>query len=578
MQHKCHPAWWRHAVIYQVYPRSFQDSNADGIGDLRGILSRIDYIASLGVDTLWINPVFSSPGKDNGYDISDYRSIQSEYGTMKDMEELIEAIHGKGLRIIVDMVFNHTSEEHEWFRQARTSRDNPFYAFYHWWPAEKGRPPYRCGFFDAAGEAWQYNAPTNSYYLHYFSREQPDLNWENPDVRRELYAILRFWLGKGMDGFRFDAITFIAKDTSWPEIAPETLKNKYQDDWGHYYASAPHLHDYLKEMRRETRGNVPGMPAGRDNAGPEILLLGEAPGISAEQALLFVGEDRGELDLISHFDGMVLGLVPGEYRKPDPNGYSRPELKRVYTTWTDMFREKGWGTLYLGSHDQPRMVSRWGDDHGDYRFTSAKLLLTFLLTMRATPILFNGDELGMRNIGFTSIDEYRDIETLQNYQRIKAGGGDPEAFLRDQQLAGRDNGRTPFQWTPGPLAGFTTGVPWLSINADHPSVNRETEEADPDSVLNYTRKLLRIRRQYPALTAGEFYLLNHDKSPVFAYTRSLERTTIAILLNFSGNPVNFSAVQPSPSLSHILINNYTMVNRTRGGVELAPWQALVFRC
>lgn len=565
MQHKCHPAWWRHAVIYQVYPRSFQDSNADGIGDLRGILSRIDYIASLGVDALWINPVFSSPGKDNGYDISDYRSIQPEYGTMTDMEELILRAHRKGLRLILDMVFNHTSNKHEWFRQACMSRDNPFYPYYHWWPAESGRPPYRCGFFDAAGEAWQYNAPTDSWYLHYFSPEQPDLNWENPRVRRELYEILRFWIGKGVDGFRFDAITFVAKDTSWPEITPETLKKEYHGDWGHYYASGPHLHDYLKEMRHETR-----------SANGDILLFGEAPGVSAEQSLLFVGEDRGELDLISHFDGMVLGYLPGEFKKPDPNGYNKGQFKQVYTKWTDIFREEGWGTLYLGNHDQPRMVSRWGDDRDEFRLGSAKLLLTFLLTMRATPIIYNGDELGMRNIRFRDIDDYRDIETIQNYQRIKASGGDAEAFLRDQQLAGRDNGRTPFQWTAGPQAGFTTVTPWLGINPDHRWVNREAEEEDPASILHFTRELLRLRRRFAALTAGDFCLLNHDDSSVFAYTRSHQGTTIAILLNFSGEPVFFSGVLSAPRPSDILINNYPVADWGRRGLRLAPWQALVF--
>ncbi|HVU98163.1 MAG TPA: alpha-glucosidase [Puia sp.] len=575
MQRKCHPAWWRCAVIYQVYPRSFQDSNADGIGDLRGILSRIDYIASLGVDALWINPVFSSPGKDNGYDISDYRSIGPAYGTMTDMEELILRAHEKGLRIILDMVFNHTSNVHEWFRQACLSRDNPFYSYYHWWPAERGRPPYRCGFFDAAGEAWQYNAPTDSWYLHYFSPEQPDLNWENPRVRRELYDILRFWIGKGVDGFRFDAITFVAKDTSWPEIALSTLRDNYQGDWGNYYASSPHLHGYLKEMRREILG-APGGPGGSDGGAPEILLFGEAPGVPPEQSLLFVGEDRGELDLISHFDGMVLGYLQGEYRKPDPNGYNRSQFKQVYSTWTDLFRRDGWGTVYLGSHDQPRMVSRWGDDRGEFRIRSAKLLLTFLLTMRATPIIYNGDELGMRNIRFASIDDYRDIETIQNYQRIATAGGDPEAFLRDQQLAGRDNGRTPFQWTAGPQGGFTTATPWLRVNPDHRWVNREAEEADPGSVLNYTRALLRLRRRFAALTAGDFNLLNHDDSPVLAYSRSLGRTTIAVLLNFSGEEAPFDGLL---SLSgQVLINNDASVSRAGKSLRLAPWQALVFDC
>jgi oligo-1,6-glucosidase len=552
-QHKCQPNWWRHAVIYQVYPRSFKDSNADGVGDLPGILSQLDYIASLGIDTLWINPVFTSPGKDNGYDISDYRSVQPEYGSMADLELLIKKAHEKNIRLIIDMVFNHTSDQHEWFRQARTSRDNPYYDFYHWWAAEKGKPPFRCGFFDSTGEAWHFNKPTDSYYLHYFSPEQPDLNWDNPRLRQQLYAILRFYIEKGVDGFRFDAITFIAKDTTWPEITPAILKEKYRNDWGHYYAAGPRLHEYLKEMRREF---------------PNTLFLGEAPGIPAGQALEFAGE----LDLITHFDGMTIGYLPGEFKKPDPAGYSREQFKKVYTEWSEVFNEKGWGTIYLGNHDQPRMVSRWGDDSA----ASAKALLTFLLTMRSTPFIYNGDELGMRNIRFTGIDDYRDLETHHIYNQLKAKGGDTNAFLRDQQFAGRDNGRTPFQWTQGANAGFTTGTPWLTINPDHQTVNREKEEKDPNSVLNYTRSLIKLRKQYPALTDGDFSLINHDDTPIFGYTRSVKGATLAIILNLSAKEISFDGLLSSPT--NILINNYPTLQYTRQGLRLAPWQALVFNC
>jgi len=561
MQHKCHPAWWRQAVIYQVYPRSFADSNGDGVGDLPGLISRLDYIASLGVDALWINPVFTTTGKDNGYDVSDYYTIQPEYGTMDDLDELIKEAHDRNIRIIIDMVFNHTSDQHEWFQQARISRESPFYAYYHFWPAENGKPPYRCGFFDSGGEAWQYNEATNSYYLHYFAPEQPDLNWENPVVRQQLYAILQFWVAKGMDGFRFDAITFVAKDTTWPEITPAILKEKYGNDWGHYYGAGPHLHDYLKEMRRE----IPS---------PDILFLGEAPGVLLEQALDF----DGELDLITHFDGMTIGYVTNEFKKPDPAGYCRAAFKEIYTKWSDVYREQGWGTLYLGNHDQPRMLSRWGDDRPAMRSASAKCLLTFLLTMRATPFLYAGDELGMRNIRFTTVDDYRDIETHQVYQQLKAKGGDTDAFLRDQQVAGRDNGRTPFQWSAGANAGFTTGTPWLRVNPDYVSINRDREEKDAGSVLNYTRRLLRLRRENPALTCGDFRVLNDDDSPIFAYARSVKDQTIAILLNLSGDETLYGALLSEPSPNNILLNNYPVVQWTRQGLLLAPWQALVFVC
>jgi oligo-1,6-glucosidase len=568
MQQKCHPAWWREAVIYQVYPRSFQDSNGDGIGDLPGIVSRLDYIASLGVDTLWINPVFASPGKDNGYDISDFRRIAPEYGTMEDMEQLIKELHNRGLRIIIDMVLNHTSDQHEWFQQARTSRDNPYYDYYLWWPAEKGKPPFRCGFFDPSGEAWQYNEPTDSWYLHYFAPEQPDLNWDNPRVRQDLYAILRFWLDKGIDGFRLDAITFISKDTSWPDLTPAIMKEKYQNDWGHCYADGPHLHEYLREMRREIGATHP-----RD-----VLFLGEAPGVTVEKASLFVGDDREELDLITHFDGMVPGYIPGEFKKPDPAGYSRAEFKRVYAEWAGIADGKGWGTVYLGNHDQPRMLSRWGDDRDELRAASAKCLLTFLLTMRATPLLYNGDELGMRNIRFTNIDDYRDIETRQYFQLIQSKGGDTAGFLRDQQLAGRDNGRTPFQWSGEAAAGFSTGVPWLRINDDHVRINRDTEEKDADSVLNYTRRLLRLRRGHPALSTGDWRLLDMSDEKVFAYSRSLGGTSFLILLNLSSEHRQGQFPLSAPGARQLACNNYSSFSSAADAVALLPWQALVFVC
>jgi len=360
--------WWKKAVVYQIYPRSFRDSDGDGIGDLQGIIPQIDYIVSLGVDAVWINPVYLSPGRDNGYDISDFRAIQPEYGTMDDMQELIDQLHSRGIRLIMDMVLNHTSDEHEWFRQACSSRDNPYYSYYHWWPAEKGEPPHRCGFFDAAGKGWEFNAATDSYYLHYFAKEQPDLNWENPEVRHQLYDMLRFWLDKGVDGLRMDAICFISKDVSWPEISSELLTEKYHGDWGNFYAAGPRLHEYLREMNEVVL------------SGYDVAAIAEASGISSDQALLFVDADRKEMDMLYHFEGVVIGYMPGEFKKVDPGGFELGEWKEVYTRWDLALKEKGWGIVYLGNHDQPRMISRWGDDSA----ASEKLLLTFLLTMRGT--------------------------------------------------------------------------------------------------------------------------------------------------------------------------------------------------
>ena len=558
--------WWKAAVIYQVYPRSFQDSNGDGIGDLPGILSRLDYIVSLGIDTLWINPVYRSPGNDNGYDISDFRAIQPEYGTMAGLDALIAAAHQKKMRIIMDMVVNHTSDEHEWFQQARSSRDNPYYPFYIWWPAEKGRPPYRRGFFDPAGEAWEYNAATDSWYLHYFSKHQPDLNWDHAEARREIHMMLRFWLDKGVDGLRFDALTFISKDQAFPEISAELLKRNFRNDWGYYYASGPRLHDYIREMHREVLADY------------DVVSIAEASGVSSTQVLDFVAEDRQELSLLCHFEGMMIGQLSGQFKKIDPAGYSRSEWKEVYTRWSQVFESKGWGTIYLGNHDQPRMVSRWGDDSPVFRTLSSKLLFTFLLTMRGTPLLYNGDELGMTNIRFTSIDEYEDIETRQMYEQLKAANGDTGSFLRDQQLTGRDNGRTPFQWTAGPNAGFTTGKPWLKINPNYIDTNREAQERDPDSVLHFARRLIHLRKQYPTLVYGDFNLLSHDESPVYAYTRHKGNATFAVLLNLSSQEQPFDSLFSPPAKQDIIINNYPGFNWRRNSLLLAPWQALVFAC
>lgn len=550
--------WWKEAVIYQVYPRSFKDSDGNGVGDLKGILSELDYIASLGVDAVWINPVYVSPGEDNGYDISDYRAIDPQYGTMEDMRRLIDGLHSRKMRIILDMVVNHTSDEHEWFRRARRSRDDAHYGWYHWWPAEKGEPPYRCGFFDSEGKAWQYNAATNSWYLHYFSPHQPDLNWENAELRREIYAMLGFWLDKGVDGFRMDAITFISKDASWPEITAATLKQNYCNDWGHYYASGPNLHEYLREM-------YAAVLEGRD-----AVIIGESSGVSAEKAPDFVGEERKELDMIYQFDGIMVGYLPGRFKKVDPNGYRVAEFRDVYTRWDRALDGKGWNTLYLGNHDQPRMVSRWGDDGDEFRVASAKLLFTFLLTMRGTPSLYNGDELGMTNIRFERIGEYQDIETKRVFEQVRDKGEDTEEFLKDQQLTARDNGRTPFQWNAGLHAGFTDGEPWIAVNENYRMVNVAAQEADPESVLAYVRRLVWVRRERKVLVYGGYRLIDPENAEVYAYERWDEAGRLLVVLNFSGREQLFRSEG-----GEVLISNYTGVAWVAGVVRLKPWQAVI---
>ena len=557
--------WWRSAVIYQVYPRSFMDSNGDGVGDLKGIISQLDYIASLGVDILWINPVYASPDKDNGYDICDFKSIDPKMGAMKDLDRLIQNIHDKGMKIIMDMVLNHTSDKHPWFRQARTSRENMYYPFYHWWPEEKGHPPYRCGFFDPAGEGWRYNNATRSWYLHYFSAHQPDLNWENPELRENIYEILRFWLDKGIDGFRLDAITFISKDTSWPQITPEILQQHYSGDWGHYYAIGPHLHRYLQEMHKKVMRHY------------DAVTIAEAPGISAGQACDFVDPARKELNMITHFEGIMTGYIPGEFKRMDPAGFDLKKLKEVYTRWDKALEDKGWNTLYLGNHDQPRMISHWGNDSDTCRELSAKMLFTFLLTMRATPFIYNGDEIGMVNIRFEKIEDYQDIETRHIYQKLKDNGGDVETFLKDQQLAGRDNGRTPFQWDSSPNAGFTTGKPWIKVNDNYKKINVAAQERSPSSLLNFVRYLIRLRKSIPALTEGNYELLMPDHPDIYAYKRTAGKDTCLIILNFTSHTVECPEDCFIPVGGEVLVNNYPGITEKNGAWHLRPYQALVCR-
>ena len=407
-------AWWKETIVYQIYPRSFKDSNDDGIGDLNGITEKLDYLHGLGIETLWLNPIFASPNADNGYDISDYRQIMPDFGTMEDFDRLLKETHARGMRLLLDLVLNHTSDQHPWFCEARTSRENPYYDYYLWWPEEQGHPPYRKSHFDEKGDAWCYNAPTRSYYLHYFARQQPDLNWQSPKVRAEIYDILRFWLDKGVDGFRLDSIPYIAKDTSFPEID----LRKYPDVFP-YYSLGPHLHDYLHEMNREVFSRY------------DCTTVGEGSKTAPEEGWKFIAPERQELDMLYHFGAAD---IRNETEADDPATgipYSLLALKRMYAEW-DAAVGDGWPTIYLGNHDQPRMVSRFGSDAPEWRDLSAKMLTMFLLTMRGTPYWLAGDELGMTNIRFTRIEEYDDIDTRNHYRKLLREGGDTEQFLRDR--------------------------------------------------------------------------------------------------------------------------------------------------
>ncbi|MBS1796341.1 MAG: alpha-glucosidase [Acidobacteria bacterium] len=508
--------WWKEAVVYQIYPRSFRDSNGDGVGDLRGIIEKLDYIKSLGVDVVWLNPIFASPNDDNGYDVADYRAIMDEFGTMADFDELLEGMHARGIRLVLDLVANHSSDEHFWFQESRKSRDNPYRDYYHWWPAEQGPPPARWSFFDVEGSAWKYDAPTDAYYLHYFSVKQPDLNWENPKVRQEVHDLVKFWFDKGIDGFRMDVITFISKDLPFRE-----LPAKYDGNFVQYYAEGPHLHEYLREFNREVLSKY------------DIMTVAEGPGTTTENVLDFVDEDRRELNMSYHFDISNLGHKDLAKKLMDPAGWDFREFKRIFARWDAVFREKGWGTVYLGNHDFPRMVSRWGNDAPEWREISSKLLTTFLLTMRGTIYYYFGDELAMTNIRFERIEDYRDIMTINLHKLIEAEGGDLAEFMESQKLIARDNGRTPFQWDASANAGFTSGTPWLAVNPNHTEINAAAQEDDPDSPLNYFRRMIRFRRENDALIYGQTEYFAIDDDAVFAYTRTLGDRKLLILLNFT---------------------------------------------
>ncbi|HKO77271.1 MAG TPA: alpha-glucosidase, partial [Flavobacterium sp.] len=540
--------WWKEAVVYQIYPRSFKDSDGDGVGDLKGIISKLDYVKSLGIDAVWLNPIYASPNDDNGYDISDYRAIMKDFGTMEDFDLLLKEMHKRNIKLIMDLVVNHSSDEHEWFKQSRSSRDNKYRDYYHWWPAEKGKPPYRWSFFDVNSEAWKYDAQTNSYYLHYFSQKQPDLNWENPKVREEVYDMMRFWLDKGIDGFRMDAFQFASKDTTWPELPKGYEKNIIK-----YYGVGPHLHDYLQEMNKEVFSKY------------DIMTVAEGAGSSPQDAMLFVDPDRKELNMAYHFESVDIGK--------HINDFGLVKYKAIFSRYDQEFKDKGWLAIFLANHDQPRMVSKFGNDSPEFRAISSKMLSTFIMTMRGTPYYYYGDELGMDNIRFDNIDDYRDLDTRNKYIALKNKGGDLQAFLKEQKQTSRENGRTPFQWDAKQNAGFTTGTPWLKVNPNYTIVNAAQQEKDPNSILNYFKKLVQLRKNEPTLVYGKFELVDENNPAIFAYTRELNGKKLLILLNFTSK--NASAKTGiNLKTAKVIMNNYTTQSASE---ELRPYEAIIYQ-
>jgi oligo-1,6-glucosidase len=557
-----HP-WWKTAVVYQVYPRSFADSDGDGVGDLRGVLDRLDHLVELGVDVLWLSPVYPSPQHDNGYDISDYQDVDPTFGTLDDLDELLAELHARGMKLLMDLVVNHTSDEHPWFAASRSSTDGPRRDWYWWRPArpgcEAGTPGAEPNNWESffSGPAWTYDQASGEYYLHLFTRHQPDLNWENPAVRQAIYEMMRWWLDRGVDGFRMDVVNMISKVPSLPDGAL-TGEGPLGDGTPHFLGG-PRIHEFLQEMHREVF-------AGRDG----LLTVGEMPGVTLERAALFTDPDRHELDMVFHFEHV--GVDQGA-TKWDVRPLHLPTLKASLGRWQEGLEERGWNSLYWNNHDQPRVVSRFGDD-GEHRVRSATMLGTVLHLHRGTPFIYQGEELGMTNAPFRSIDDFRDVESLNHYGTAVEAGGDPEQVLDALRSMSRDNARTPMQWDDGPSAGFTRGQPWLRVNPNHREINAAEARSDPSSVFAHYRRLVELRHTEPVVAHGDFTMLLPADECVYAFTRRLDGVELLVLGNFSGLSVPVELLEAHPwQQAAVLLTN---VEDGLPG-RLLPWEARVLR-
>ena len=552
--------WWKESVIYQIYPRSFMDSNGDGIGDIPGIISKLDYLKDLGVDVIWLSPVYKSPNDDNGYDISDYREIMDDFGTMADWELLLKEMHDRGMKLIMDLVVNHSSDEHQWFVESRKSKDNPYRDYYIWRPGKDGKEPnnWQSTF---SGSAWQYDENTDEYYLHIFSKKQPDLNWENPKLRQEVYDMMKFWLDKGIDGFRMDVINFISKVDGLPD-APNPHGKKYVSGSRHFM-NGPKIHDYLQEMHKEALADY------------NVMTVGEMPGVNVEQAKLYTDESRNEVNMVFQFEHVDLDSGPGG--KWDLKTLKLTDLKNNFTKWQTGLEEIGWNSLYLNNHDQPRMVSRFGNDQ-QYRIESAKMLATFLHMLKGTPYIYQGEEIGMTNVRFDSIDDYKDIETLNMYnEKVNQNGEDPAKVMESIYVKGRDNARTPFQWDDSEHGGFTAGTPWIQVNPNYTEINARQAVADENSIYHYYRELIQLRKEHPIIVHGRYDILVPEDESIYVYTRTLESQKLLVLLNFSDEEQGFAVpVELQGKKNEILISNYEAGEGYGSVISLRPYEAIVY--
>jgi oligo-1,6-glucosidase len=561
---------WRSSVAYQIYPRSFADSNGDGIGDIPGITAHLDHLQALGIEIVWLSPVYDSPNDDNGYDIRDYRSIMKEFGTMADFDAMLAGMRQRGIRLMMDLVVNHTSDEHAWFQQARTSRDNPYHDYYIWRDTVEGREPTN---WEAAfnGSAWTFNEATGEYYLHMFSKKQPDLNWENPKVRQEVYDLMHFWLKKGVGGFRMDVINMISKpwqttaNATKPSLpdAPKVQEGFLQPAF-EMVTHGPRFMSFMREMRREVLDHY------------DCITVGEAPCATIEQAQEITDPQTGALNMVFQFEHMEVDSQPGK-SKWDLKPLHLPDLKTSLSRWQTGLHGQGWNSLYWCNHDQPRAVSRFGDE-GPYRVRSAKLLATCLHMMQGTPFIYQGEELGMTNVKWPHIDQYQDIETRNMFQvAVVQKKQHPERVMQSIHAKGRDNARTPMQWSSAPQAGFTSGQPWLAVHDNYTEVNAAQARDDDHSIFHHYRELIALRKKWPVMVSGNFELLLPKHASLFAYTRRLEDVCLLVLCNFSSQFQGLPLKQlPDFSQAQALIGNLPVEEWPLAPDTLAAWEARVY--
>ena len=548
--------WWKESVVYQIYPKSFKDSNGDGIGDIKGIIEKLDYLEELGVNVLWISPMLESPQDDNGYDISDYRRIYEEYGTMDDYEKMLSEAHKRDIRVLMDLVVNHTSDEHNWFIESRKSRDNPYRDYYIWKDPVNGKEPNNWGGV-FGGPAWEYDEQTQMYYLHLFSKKQPDLNWENEKVRREVYDMMNFWCEKGIDGFRMDVISMISKNQTFPD---GKVKNGLYGDFNPYCVHGPRIHEFLQEMNKEVLSRY------------DIMTVGETSGVTIEEAQKYAGEDRNELNMVFQFEHVEDAC--GDHGKWTTAKFNFRDFKKTMIKWQEELQGKAWNSLFLGNHDQPRSVSRFGNDNPAYRETSAKMLATCLHMMQGTPYVYQGEELGMTNAYFDKLEDYRDIESINFFTELtEAGIMTPEYMMKCLMLRSRDNARTPMQWNDSAQGGFTSGEPWIRINSNYKEINAAQQLGDPASVFHYYQKLIRLRKEKEIIVYGSFEALCRDDDKIFAYTRKLDQKKLLTVCNFSDQDAEMEIPEEFAGAQCLITNlGRTVFDRN---FVLRPYEAFV---